>query len=330
MKKDDRQTCLVTGGAGFIGSHLVDWLLEWAWRVLVIDDLSTGKFQNIERHVGDPLFSFVEADVCDRIALDRFVSKVDIVVHLAAAVGVELIVDDPVRTIETNVGGTEAVLQSCRRYRTPVIVASTSEVYGKSNKMPFAEDDDLVLGSSRFSRWAYATSKLVDEHLALAYARQYGLPVTIVRLFNTVGPRQSGQYGMVVPRLVRQALAGEDLTVYGDGSQSRCFCHVYDTRRALGSLMAAPRSRPPSVFNVGHTQPITILDLARMVIEQSKSKSQIRFVPYDEAYGPGFEDMMQRAPDTSRIREELGWQPMISLEDIVEDVIRYESHQKSS
>lgn len=315
-------TFLVTGGAGFIGSYLVELLLANGHRVLAIDDLSTGRLSNIEHLLPNENFHFARANILDPVVLDRLASEADVVVHLAAAVGVKLIVEDPVRTIETNVVGTEAVLKASLRYGCRVLIASTSEVYGKGSRIPFCEDDDVLLGSTRHSRWAYAASKMVDEFLALAYFREYKLPVMVFRLFNTVGPRQTGRYGMVIPRLVRQALLGEPLTVYGDGTQQRCFCDVRDAVRAI-DLLARHEGAGGQVFNVGGTDELSIKELAERVLKITASSSPISFVPYSEAYAPGFEDMQRRVPDTSRIRKLTGWQPAIGLDDTLASVRDY-------
>ena len=316
-------TYLITGGAGFIGSHLTDALLAAGQRVLVIDDLSTGRYANVAHHAGNPRFHFARASIRDAIVLDRLASQADVIVHLAAAVGVQLIVQQPVHTIETNVMGTEAVLKAALRYRSRVLIASTSEVYGKGSRIPFSEDDDVLLGPSSKSRWSYAASKMVDEFLALAYRDEYGLEVVPVRLFNTVGPRQTGRYGMVIPRFVGQALAGEPITVYGDGQQSRCFCAVSDVVAALIGLSTEPAA-PGRVYNVGSEEETTIMALAELVRELTGSRSPIVTIPYAEAYAPGFEDMQRRVPDTSRVRALLGWQPRLSLQETLQSVIAYE------
>ncbi len=310
------QRVLITGGAGFIGSHLAEALIEAGKEVTVLDNLSTGRFENIEHLVGRPRFHFAIDTITNEVVLDRLASECQVIVHLAAAVGVQLIVERPVHTIETNVMGTEAVLQAAARYRAKVLIASTSEVYGKGVRVPFSEDDDVVLGPTNKSRWAYAASKMVDEFLALAYHREKDLPVVIARLFNTVGPRQRGRYGMVIPRFVEQALRGEPITVYGDGLQSRCFCDVSDVVRAFMGLIEHPQA-VGRVFNVGSTEEITILDLARRVKAVTGSASPIEFIPYDQAYAPGFEDMRRRVPDTGRIRALLGWEPRVSLDEIL-------------
>jgi len=305
---------LITGGAGFIGSHLTEALLADGHQVTIIDDLSTGRFENIAHLQGRPGFRFAIDTIMNEIVLDRLASECNAICHLAAAVGVDLVVRRPVHTIEDNIIGTEAVLRAAARYRVPVLIASTSEVYGKGVRVPFQEDDDVVLGPTSRSRWAYAASKMVDEFLGLAYQREIGLPVVIARLFNTVGPRQTGRYGMVVPRFVKQALQGEPITVYGDGQQSRCFCDVADVVRAISGLMAHPGAAG-HVFNVGSTEEVTIEALARRVKAVTESNSPIVYVPYDEAYAPGFEDMRRRVPDISRINALLGWAPRISLDE---------------
>ncbi len=310
---------LITGGAGFIGSHLAERLLDSGLEVAVLDDLSTGRFENIAHLVGRPGFSFAIDSITNAMVLDRLASESDAIVHLAAAVGVKLVVEQPVHTIETNIMGAEAVLKAAARYRAKVLIASTSEVYGKGIRTPFREDDDVVLGPTSRHRWAYAVSKMVDEFLALAYYQKYDLPVVIARLFNTVGPRQTGRYGMVIPRFVSQALAGEPITVYGDGSQTRCFCDVTDTVRALEALLMHPDA-VGRVFNVGSTEEVSILELARKIKAITGSSSPITFVPYDQAYAPGFEDMERRVPDTTRIRTLTGWQPQYNLEAILQRV----------
>ncbi|MGC9357544.1 MAG: GDP-mannose 4,6-dehydratase [Anaerolineae bacterium] len=314
---------LVTGGAGFIGSHLSEALLAQGDRVMVIDNLSTGRFENIAHLTSNKKFSFALDTMTHAMVMDRLVSECDIIFHLAAAVGVELIVKDPVRTIETNILGTHAVLQAAARYRKKVLIASTSEVYGKSTQIPFSEEDDRVLGSTTKSRWSYSDSKAVDEFLGLAYYRQFELPVVIFRLFNTVGPRQTGQYGMVVPRFVRQALGGEDITVYGDGSQTRCFCNVKDVVRAL-LMLSKERKAVGEVVNVGSTHEVTILELAEKVLALTgRDPGEVVFIPYDEAYEPGFEDMQRRVPDIRKIKTLTGWVPEISLEETLTQVIDY-------
>lgn len=318
-------TYLITGGAGFIGSHLAETLLARGNRVCVIDNLSTGRLENIQHLINRPDFHFAYADIAHETVLDRLASEADVIVHLAAAVGVKLVVENPVHTIQTNIMGTEKVLQAAHRYRAKVVIASTSEVYGKGHKIPFQEDDDVVLGPTSRNRWGYAASKMVDKFLALAYYQEKGLPVAIARLFNTVGPRQTGRYGMVIPRLIQQALRGEPLTVYGDGQQSRCFLHVKDAVRALIALSESPEAIG-EVFNVGSQQEITIMDLAHQIIQRLRSQgidtpSQIQLIPYGQAYAPGFEDMQRRFPDIRKIEQYLGWKPTRSLDQILQDAI---------
>lgn len=312
---------LITGGAGFIGSHLAEMLLARGDTVTIIDNLSTGQFENVEHLVSNPRFSFAIDDINNEVVLDRLASQCDVIVHLAAAVGVELVVKLPVHTITTNIGGTESVLRAARRYRVKALIASSSEVYGKGYHVPFHEDDDVLLGPTCRHRWAYAASKMVDEFLGMAYYREYGLPVVPFRLFNTVGPRQVGRYGMVMPRFVGAALAGKTLQVYGDGSQTRCFCHVRDAVRAIIALAEEPVA-VGRVFNVGSTEQVSILELAQRVISLTRSSSDITFVPYEKAYAEGFEDMARRVPDITRIHQVTGWRPEYLLNDIILDVAR--------
>ncbi len=318
---------LITGGAGFIGSHLAVTLLAAGHHVTIIDDLSTGSLANVQHLIGQERFRFAIETIANEMVLDRLVSECDLIFHLAAAVGVQLIIQNPVHTIETNVMGTEAVLKAALRYRAKVLIASTSEVYGKSERVPYREDDDVVLGPTARNRWAYAASKMVDEFLALAYQREHGLPVVIFRLFNTVGPRQTGQYGMVIPRFVQQALAGQPLTVYGDGSQTRCFCNVLDAVQAIAGLADAPLA-VGRVFNVGSTEEVSILDVARRTLVlvrggEHAGRDQITLVPYAQAYTEGFEDMLRRVPDISKIGAAIGWQPSIPLDETLQQVIQY-------
>lgn len=315
---------LITGGAGFIGTHLTRRLLARGDTVSILDNLSTGNIDNIQEFASHPLYTFAIDTLDNPLVLDRLASQADAIVHLAAAVGVQLVVERPTETIETNVLGTHAVLSAARRYRCRTLIASTSEVYGKGVKIPFSEEDDLLLGSSARSRWSYAASKLLDEFLGLAAYREYGLPVTIVRFFNTVGPGQTGRYGMVVPRFVRQALQGDPITVYGDGEQSRCFCHVHDTVRALELLLDRPDSTAGEIYNIGSNHEVTINELANQVIARSTSNSTLRHVPYSEAYAPGFEDMRRRVPDITKIHHAVGWQPTRTLTEILDDVISFE------
>jgi UDP-glucose 4-epimerase len=315
---------LITGGAGFIGTHLTRRLLARGDTVSILDNLSTGSFDNIHEFISHPLYSFAIDSLNNPLVLDRLASQADAIIHLAAAVGVQLVVERPTETIETNVLGTHAVLNAARRYRCRTLIASTSEVYGKGAKIPFSEEDDLLLGSSARSRWSYAASKLLDEFLGLAAHREFGLPVTVIRFFNTVGPGQTGRYGMVVPRFVRQALQGEAIAVYGDGEQTRCFCHVYDTVRALELLLDRPDKTAGEIYNIGSNYEVTINELANQVIARSGSHSTVRHVPYSEAYAPGFEDMRRRVPDTSKIRGVVGWQATRHLTEILDDVIAFE------
>lgn len=311
---------LITGGAGFIGGHLTASLLHDGHSVTVIDNFSTGSIDNLASVASFDTLRVVTGDVVlepDFVA--ELVRESDCVIHLAAAVGVELVVHDPVRTIMTNVHGTENVLRPAAEFGKRIIVASTSEVYGKSSKPLFAETDDLLIGSPAHCRWAYACSKLLDEFFLMAYHKQNELPGTVVRFFNTVGPRQTGRYGMVVPRFVGAALRGDDVPVYGSGEQSRCFCHVADVVRALRMLLHNEASYG-KVFNIGSQRSVTIDGLAKLVIERTGSKSGIKRIPYEEAYEKGFEDMMRRAPDTTAIRELTGWEPELSLEQIIDDV----------
>jgi UDP-glucose 4-epimerase len=314
---------LITGGAGFVGSHLSDELLKRGHRVHVLDDLSTGAIDNIRHLKHHPSYGYT-VDSCNNSSLvAELVDSADAVYHLAAAVGVELIIESPVRTIENNVHSTEVVLSAASKKKKPVFVASTSEVYGKSPALPFREDGDLLMGPTVKGRWSYACSKAIDEFLALAYWKERGLPTVIGRMFNTVGPRQTGRYGMVVPNFVRQALAGQPITVFGDGTQTRCFCHVHDVVRALADLMERD-DLYGEVFNIGAEEEISIADLAARVREIVGNDVPITYVPYDEAYEEGFEDMHRRVPDISKIGSVLGWAPTKSLEQIVRDV---EAHQ---
>ena len=318
---------LITGGAGFIGSHLSDAYLKRGDEVFIIDDLSTGSFENI-RHLKDhPRFHYTIENVHNQPVTAELVDQCEVIFHLAAAVGVKLIVESPVRTIETNVHGTEVVLSLANKKKKKVLIASTSEVYGLSTQVPFKEDGNLVMGATTKGRWSYACSKAIDEFLALAYWREKKLPTVVVRLFNTVGPRQTGQYGMVIPTFVKQALAGRPITVYGDGNQSRCFCYVGDVVGALMKLMD-DEDAVGQVFNVGSNQEISIIDLAKKVKALAKSDSEIVLVPYDEAYEEGFEDMPRRVPDTSKINRQVGFKPARDLEGILLSVIGYYSGEQ--
>ncbi len=314
---------LITGGAGFIGSHLAEHLVEMGCHVEVVDDLSTGSVHNIEHLTHNNQFQMTVASVLDNQEMAVSVDRADCVFHLAAAVGVRLIVENPVRTIETNISGTENLLRLVMKKKKPSFIASTSEVYGKRLEVPFNEDDDVVLGASRRPRWAYACSKLIDEFLALAHHRENNLPVVVGRLFNTVGPRQSGAYGMVIPRFVGQALRGEPLSIYGDGGQTRTFCHVQDAIDGMVGLMSAKESFG-QVFNIGGTREISIRELARMVIERAKSQSAVEFIPFEEAYNEDFEDMQRRVPDLKKIAALTGYEPQRPIEQIVDDVIAWE------
>lgn len=311
---------LVTGGAGFIGSHLVEGLLRAGQEVVVIDDLSTGSLDNLAAVMNDKRVTFVQDSVRNSETMHTLIDQCDVVYHLAAAVGVQLIVDEPVRTIETNIHGCEVVLETANKFGRKVLIASTSEVYGKSESVPFAEDDDTVLGSTRFSRWSYACSKAIDEFLAFAYGDQFGLPVVVVRLFNTVGPRQTGRYGMVVPRFVKSALKGESVCVYGTGKQSRCFAHVSDTVAALMSLMVCDGAAG-KVFNVGTSEEISVEGLADKIIAMTSSKSEKKYVSYEEAYGKPFDDMLRRVPSLERIKTTIGYEPKMTLEMTLQSVI---------
>lgn len=311
---------LVTGGAGFIGSHLVEALLRAGHEVTALDTLSTGRLANLDAVSGDPHFTFVQGSVLDELAVDEAVRRCDVVVHLAAAVGVKLIVDQPLYSLTTNIRGAITVLEACHRYRRKVMVASTSEIYGKNNSGPLNETSDRILGSPAVARWAYSTSKAVDEILAYAYHRERGLPTVVVRLFNTVGPRQSPAYGMVVPRFVRQAIAGQPLTVYGDGTQTRCFCHVTDVVDGLLRLLDEPRAEG-DVFNVGSSEEISIEGLAQLIIDQTGSASTIVHLPYDVAYETGFEDMARRVPDVTKVATLVGWEAKRRLLDVLNDVV---------
>ena len=314
---------LITGGAGFIGSHLADSLLSRGDEVTVLDDLSTGAIRNIRHLKGQPGFNYVVGTLLNPPLLAELVDDADQVFHLAAAVGVRLIVESPVRTIETNVKTTELVLAAACKKKKKVFVASTSEVYGKSAAVPFREDGDLVLGATSRGRWSYACSKAIDEFLAIAYWRERHCPTVIGRCFNTVGPRQTGHYGMVVPRFVKQALRDEPITVYGDGHQTRCFTHVSDAVRAMIGLMDADHT-VGEVYNLGSEKETSILELAERVKQLTESKSPITFVPYTEAYGDNFEDMPRRVPSLEKIHAAIGWEPKIELDEILQSVIEYE------
>jgi len=310
----------ITGGAGFIGSHLAERLLDRGDRVLVLDDLSTGSMDNIAHLVGRDGFDYRIGSALDQPLVSECVDRCDVTIHLAAAVGVRLIVERPVHTIETNVRATEVVLNAVAKKQKLTLLASTSEVYGKSAKIPFSEEDDLQLGPTSHSRWAYACSKALDEWLGLAYHREKGVPVILARFFNTVGPRQTGRYGMVLPSFAMQALTGEPITVFGSGEQARCFGHVKDAVEAILRLIATPAS-VGNVFNVGNDEEVTILRLAEMVREAAGSSSEIQLVPYSEAYAEGFEDMLRRVPDVRRLERTIGFRPRTPLSEIIADVV---------
>ncbi len=320
---------LITGGAGFVGSHLAEELLRRGDRVHALDDLSTGSIENIRHLKTDSRFGYTIESAANRPLVAELVDEADAIFHLAAAVGVELIVESPVRTIETNVHCTEVLLSQAGKKKKPVFVASTSEVYGKSDGLPFNERGDLVFGATNRGRWSYACSKALDEFLALAYWKERKLPTVVGRLFNTVGPRQTGRYGMVVPNFVRQALADQPITVYGDGSQQRCFCHVSDVVRALADLMHRDDVYG-EIFNIGSDEEISINDLAERVRDSCKSRSEIVRISYDDAYEEGFEDMVRRIPDLVKIRETLGWQPTRDLDHILTDVIEHQRETGAS
>jgi len=319
---------LVTGGAGFIGSLLAEHLLAEGHRVRVIDDLSTGRLQNISELQQNPSFDFVLGSILDQATVARAMEGIDTVFHLAAAVGVELVVEHPLEGLKTNIRGTEVVFEAAERRRARVLVTSTSEIYGKNRSDSLSEDDDRILGSPLKSRWSYSEAKAIEEIFAFTYWRQTGLPTVIVRLFNTVGPRQSDRYGMVLPRFIRQAVAGQTLTVHGDGTQTRCFCSVHDVVPALVALLAHPEATG-KVFNVGSREEISIEELARKVITLSGSDSKIRYIPYEEAYEEGFEDMPRRVPDITKVNALIGFQPRWTLDDIIQELLA-ERHQEAS
>ena len=311
---------LITGGAGFIGSHLVERFLQTGDEVVAIDDLSTGSLKNLKNIENNPKFRFVYDNVRNSETMHVLIEQCDIVFHLAAAVGVQLIVDQPVHTIETNIHGSEVVLDIANKFRKKVLIASSSEVYGKSEVVPFSEDDNTVLGSTKFSRWSYACSKAIDEFLGLAYYEQYGLPVVVTRLFNTIGPRQTGRYGMVIPRFVEWALKNEPVLIYGTGQQARCFTYVGDIIDGLVALMNHPDA-PGRVYNIGSTEEITIEALADKIIKMTGSKSEKKFISYEQAYGKPFDDMMRRVPCLDRIKEIVGYEPKTGLNGILKLVI---------
>lgn len=318
---------LITGGSGFIGSHLAEELIRRGDQVYIIDNLSTGRLENVEHLLSSPRFNIAVETILNETVMDRLVSECDIIYHLAAAVGVELIVSKPVEVIQTNILGTEMVLKLANRYLKKVIITSTSEIYGKSEKVPFKETDDRVLGPTTKNRWSYSSTKAIDEFLALAYHKENNLDVVVVRLFNTVGPRQTGRYGMVIPRLIVQALKGEPLTVYGTGEQVRCFAYVTDVVDAILSL-SHNNEAVGQIFNVGNDQPVSIMDLAKKIKEKTNSESEIVKIPYGEAYEEGFEDMIIRTPDLTKIKTLIGYQPKVNLDQILDNVIEYFTSDK--
>jgi Nucleoside-diphosphate-sugar epimerases len=320
MQKRTTTRYLVTGGAGFIGSHLVDGLLARGDSVIALDTLSTGQLSNLETARQFANFRFVHGSVLDELMVDELVYQCDVVVHMAAAVGVKLVVEQPLKSLTTNIRGSQVVIEAAHRYRRKILVTSTSEIYGKNSSGPLVETADRILGSPSVVRWAYSTAKVVDEILAGCYHRERGLPTIVVRLFNTVGPRQSHAYGMVIPRLIRQALRNEPVTVFGDGRQTRCFAHVDDVVDALLRLLDEDAAIGET-FNVGSAQEISILRLAEQITARCGSESPIRLVPYDEAYGPGFEDMQRRVPETAKLRALTGWVPKYSIDDVLSDAI---------
>ncbi|MBI1952738.1 MAG: GDP-mannose 4,6-dehydratase [Candidatus Omnitrophica bacterium] len=320
---------LITGGAGFIGSHLSEALIRQGHEVAALDNLSTGRAENVAQLRGQPSFQLVVGSVLEERLVDKLVERADAVFHLAAAVGVELIVNHPLESLTTNIRGSEIVLEMAHRYQKKVLITSTSEIYGKNANGPLKEDEDRILGSPLKSRWAYSTSKAVDEILAYTYWKERGLPTVIVRLFNTVGPRQTGAYGMVIPRFVQQALANQPITVYGSGKQSRCFLHVNDAVGALAALIQLPEA-VGEAFNIGSQEEVTMEALARRVIALTGSRSAIQYVPYDKAYEAGFEDMVRRVPDISKIKRAIGFSPSAGLEDILRNVIDYYRHHSDA
>ncbi len=313
---------LITGGAGFIGSHLAGRLLENGDEVMILDDLSTGRLENIQAFRDRESLQFVKGDIRDSTLVQLLTSRCDVVFHLAAAVGVQLIADDPVHTIETNIAGTEVVLEAANKFGRKILLASSSEIYGKSEKVPFGEDDDFVLGGTAFSRWAYACSKAIDEFLGQAFHQQYGLGVIAARFFNTIGPRQTGRYGMVVPRFVQWALKDEPIQIYGTGGQTRCFCYVGDLVDAVIALMRCEQAAG-KVFNIGSTEEVTMEALADRIIAITGSRSKKEFVPYAVAYGRPIEDMMRRVPNTQRIRQLIGWQPKTNLDQTLRIIVEH-------
>lgn len=313
---------LITGGAGFIGSHLAERLLNEGNEVYAIDNLSTGKLENIESFKNHPKFHFVIGSILDRDLMDELISKVQQVYHLAAAVGVKYIIENPLLSLKTNIVGTDNVLELCNKYKAKALITSTSEIYGKSEKVPFSEQDDRLLGSTHISRWGYSCSKAIDEFMALAFFREKKLPVIIVRCFNTVGPRQTGMYGMVLPKFIKAALLDQPIVVYGSGKQTRCFADVSDVVDAFTKLMNSPECEG-EIFNVGTTESISIIELAEKVKAKCNSKSQIQYMSYEDAFEEGFEDMMNRMPDLSKIKEYIGYEPKYSLDDIIDRMLHH-------
>ncbi|MDD3536067.1 MAG: SDR family NAD(P)-dependent oxidoreductase [Candidatus Cloacimonetes bacterium] len=313
---------LITGGAGFIGSHLAERLLSEGNEVYAVDNLSTGKLENIESFKNHPKFHFVIGSILDRELMDELISKVQQVYHLAAAVGVKYIIENPLLSLKTNIVGTDNVLELCNKYKAKALITSTSEIYGKSDKVPFNEQDDRLLGSTHISRWGYSSSKAIDEFMALAFYREKKLPVVIVRCFNTVGPRQTGMYGMVLPKFIKSALLDQPIVVYGTGKQTRCFADVSDVVDAFTKLMNTPECEG-EIFNVGTTESISIIDLAEKVKAKCNSKSQIQYMSYEDAFEEGFEDMMNRMPDLSKIHEYIGYEPKYSLDDIIDRMLHH-------
>ena len=313
---------LVTGGAGFIGSHLCEKLLKEGHFISVLDNLSTGKYANIKHLVSNKKFSYTIDSILNKKILEKMISDTDQIYHLAAAVGVKNIIDNPLLSLQTNIGGTENVLEFANKFKKKVLVASTSEIYGKNENMPFKEEDDRLLGSTNISRWSYSCAKAIDEFLALAYYREKKLPVVIVRCFNTVGPRQTGQYGMVVPKFVRNALLNHPIVIHGSGKQSRCFGDVDDVTDGIIKLMNEPKAEG-QIFNVGNDKEITIEDLAKTIKEMTNSNSKIEYISYEDAYEEGFEDMMKRIPDLTKIKDAVGYQPKFNLDEILKRIINY-------
>lgn len=313
---------LITGGAGFIGSHLADEFIKKEVQVIALDDLSTGQLKNVSHLGGNPDFELVVGSILNETLVDKLVEKCDVIFHLAAAVGVELIVKKPLESLTTNIKGSEIVLEMAHRYHKKILITSTSEIYGKNVNGPLKEDDDRILGSPLKSRWSYSTAKAVDEMLAYVYWKEKGVHSVIVRLFNTVGPRQTGAYGMVVPRFISQALKNEPITIFGNGKQTRCFTHVKDVVRALFMIIEEP-SAAGGVFNIGGQEEVSIEELARQIIKITKSKSQVKYIPYEEAYEEGFEDMQRRVPDITKIHKLIGFKPTFSLSQIIEDIVPY-------